>query len=572
MNTKHRRLDSILHFIERNPISDRFILKLTLLVLIGSLLSIGLSFNNNYVSEIPTNGGIIVEGVVGIPRFVNPVLAVTRADQDTSALIYGGLLKLSPEGTLVENIAEKVELQPDGRTYHVTLRNDVVFHDGTPLTARDVAYTYALIQNPNLKSPLRGNWNGVLVEELSEQELNIVIKEPYTPFIENFTVGILPRHIWDELPIEQFPFSQHNTEPIGTGPFKITSVKRDRSGLINSYELSAFSESLQPPKIDTFIVRFYQNESLLEEAFKHGDIMNTSNLVPPALSEVETSGARVVEEPLPRLFSVFLNQNRSTVLRDLSVRKALSQAIDRTELVNEVLDGFGVPSTTPVPPRKNAIESVSTSTASSTDVSPADILEAGGWRKNEDGAWQKNINDEPITLTVTIATVNSPVFEETANFIAEAWKDIGVLVSVEQFEQADLLQGVIRPRNFEALLFGTDLSRFVDLYPFWHSSQKDDPGLNVSQYANIEVDDLLEISRTSTSTKGRDEALEEIVSIIDKDLPAIFLYTPTFTYVVNNNISISPLTGIDRSYERFSNVSDWHVETGELWPFFHTEK
>lgn len=569
---KTHRLDTILYFIERNPISDRFFLKLTFLVFFVTLLWLGLSFNEGYIFETPTDGGTIIEGVVGIPRFVNPILAVTRADQDMTALVYGSLLRLSPDGALAPHVAESIELQPDGRTYHVTIRKDVVFHDGTPLTARDVAYTILLIQNPNLKSPLQGNWNDVLVEELGEYELNVVIAEPYAPFIENFTVGILPRHIWDELPIEQLPFSQHNTEPIGSGPFKITSVKRDSTGLINAYELSAFNEAIDPPRIDTFIVRFYQNETLLVSAFNSDSIMNSSYLPQESMREVANNGTQIIEEPLPRVFAIFLNQNRSTALRDPAVRRALSAAIDRQMLVDTVLDGFGVPSSSPVPPSKNEVESFSTSSATSSIMNPDEILEAGGWETGPQGNWQKTFDEEPITLSVTIATANTPSFEETANAIATAWREIGVLVSIEQFEQADLLQGVIRPRNFEALLFGNDLSRSVDLYPFWHSSQKDDPGLNVSQYTNIEVDSLLETARSSTDQAERTEALQGIRTILSKEVPAIFLYVPTFTYVVNDHINVSEMRGITRPYERFANVSEWHVETGELWPIFYTEK
>jgi peptide/nickel transport system substrate-binding protein len=177
----------------------------------------------------PVAGGSITEGIVGIPRFVNPVLAVTRADQDMSALLYSGLMKINEEGVLVPDMAESVTVSDDGRTYNVLVRRDTRFHDDTPLTARDVAFTIGLIQNPDLKSPLRGNWAGVTVEEISEYELNIVLDEPYTPFIENFTVGIIPRHIWSSLPIEQVPFSQRNTRTNRVRPICYQKGRPQRS-------------------------------------------------------------------------------------------------------------------------------------------------------------------------------------------------------------------------------------------------------------------------------------------------------------------------------------------------------
>lgn len=565
------RLDKLLLFTERNPIGDRFLLKLTVLVAVTSLFFIGLAINKQYISQTPANGGTIVEGVIGTPRFVNPVLAVTRADQDMSALIYSGLLKLGPDGTLVEEVAEEITLQPDDRTYHIKLREDVVFHDGHPMTARDVAYTIALIQNPNLKSPLQGNWDNVLVEELSEYELNVVVDEPYAPFIENFTIGILPRHIWDALPIEQLPFSQYNTEPIGSGPFRITEVKRNTGGLINSYTLTAFSAALEPPKIDRLIMRFFQNAGELQLAFENQEIMNTASLPPTALGEIERFDAEIIQEPLPRLFSIFLNQNRSSALRDKRVRQALSLAIGRQELVDTVLNGYGIPSTSPVPPQLSKVESDSFASTTTTPNDPIALLKQAGWNQNSDDNWQKTIDQETITLSVTISTVNTPTFEATANAVADDWRALGVLVRIEQFEQADLLQGVIRPRNFEALLFGNDLSRSFDLYPFWHSSQKDDPGLNVAQYTNADVDALLETMRINSSSEERLVALKRTEEIIADEVPAIFLYVPTFTYVVSSDISLAPLTNIDRPHERFSNISDWHVETQNLWPIFNTE-
>ena len=570
--TRPNRLDRILYFIESSPISDRWLLKLIIIALLGSLLSIGLRVNDSFTAEAPTSGGTIVEGVVGIPRFVNPVLSVTRVDQDMSALIYGGLMKIDPEGKLEPYIAESIELQEDGQTYHIKLKDNVHFHDGSLLTARDVAYTIALIQNPNLKSPLQGNWDGVLVEELGEYELNVVIEEPYTPFLENFTVGILPRAIWDELPIEQLPFSQHNTEPIGAGPFKISNLKRDNSGLIESYELTAFNEAIERPKIDSFVMHFYQNEEKLTEAFETGEIMNTTGLPSHIVKEAKSDGAQVIEQPLPRVFAIFLNQNRSTVLRDKAVRRALSAAIDRGGLIDDVLDGFGVPTTSPVPPGFIAIESSSTTIAStSTDPTPEEILETAGWHKTTEGSWKKTIDEEEVVLSVTIATANTPTFERTANAVATAWQQLGVEVSVEQFEQADLLQGIIRPRNFQALLFGADLSRSIDLYPFWHSSQKDDPGLNVSQYTNIEVDDLLETIRTSRDEEEVHQSIAAVEDTISDDLPAIFLYVPNLVYLVDENITVGSLKGVSKPHERFSNIEDWHVETGSLWPIFNTE-
>jgi len=533
-----------------------------------------LSFiNMQYLTSVPSNGGTIVEGIVGTPRFVNPVLAITRADHDMVALIYSGLIKLNADGELVPDLAESIEVSEDGRTYHVTLKQNVRFHNGSTLTARDVAYTIALIQNPDLKSPLRGNWDGVLVEELGEYELNIVLEEAYPPFMENLTVGILPRELWDELPTEQLPFSQNNTQPIGTGPYEVQDVLRNKSGLINAYKLTASTHSAEKPNIDTLVFNFYQNEEELLKELKDKQIAGTPSLSPESLEKIDTDTYTIIEKPLPRTFSIFFNQNRSTTLRDAAAREALNTAINRTELINEVLFGHGIPITSPVPPGFITLESKDTSptltAANDNKIDQAKtILRNGGWTQTDQGAWEKEIDDETVSLSVTLTTANTELFDNTANFIAGQWEALGVQVRVEQFEQTDLVQAIIRPRSFEALLFGNDIGRSVDLYPFWHSSQKDDPGLNIARYTNIDTDALLVKIRTETDQAVRSQLITEFTDIIASELPAIFLYAPTFSYVLDKRVTTVDFVALSKPSERFANIAQWHMTANKLWPVF----
>lgn len=244
-----RLLDRLLGTIEITPPSDRLLLRALFFATLFSGIWLLFSINQAYTEETPVYGGVLREGIIGTPRFVNPALAITRADQDVTALIYSGHLKISPDGTLVPDVAESITVSEDGLTYNIVVRNDITFHDGAPLTAKDVSYTIRLIQDPDLKSPLRGNWADVTIEEIGEFELNVVLAEPYAPFIENFLVGIMPQHLWGALPIEQLPFSQLNTEPVGSGPFSLTRAERDASGLIERYILSANRTARTVPKL-----------------------------------------------------------------------------------------------------------------------------------------------------------------------------------------------------------------------------------------------------------------------------------------------------------------------------------
>lgn len=573
---KYSFMDRLLHMIEGKKPSDRLILRVLLFVTIASGIYYLININNSLVITTPTKGGSLVEGIVGIPRFVNPALAITRADQDVAAIIYSGLLKIDESGKLVPDLAESITTSEDGTEYTITLKKDRYFQDGHPITASDVVFTIELIRDPDLKSPLRGNWNDVTLQEVGEYELKVVLTEAYYPFIENFTVGIMPKHIWGNLPIEQLPFSNYNTEPIGSGPFMIAKVNRDASGLISGYILKpSTAQADVEANLSTVEFKFFQNESFLLEALENGEINSTVFLPSDTTAKLDSERFKIISLPLPRIFGIFINQNRSVALRDKAARSALNVAIDRKQIVDEVLGGYGVPTTKPIVTEHRALLLEDTvleeEQSTSTPFSAEEILIRGGWKKNNNGLWEKKIDQATEILAVTIRTGNSDLFNKVANMVAEDWRKLGVEVQVEQYEQTGLVQSVIRSRDFQALLFGLDMNRLQDLYPFWHSSQKDDPGLNISQYTNVTVDRLLEKAKTTQDENEQQKILDEISEIITSETPAIFLFAPSLTYVIDKEIQNAQMTRLGRPSDRFMNITDWHARTDIVWPIFQQD-
>lgn len=567
-------VDGLISHIELVPASDRLILRVFFFAIIASLIATLFILNRDNTSLVATRGGVITEAILGTPRFINPALAITRADQDVTALVYSGLMKINDEGNLVPDLAESVTVSEDGLTYNIVMRQDARFHDGTQVSAKDVAYTIRLVQDPDLKSPIRGNWSDVVVEEIGDFELNIVLDEPYAPFIENFTLGVMPSHLWSNLPIEQLPFSQLNTEPIGSGSFYIKQTNRDTTGLVSSYALAAFKENPETAKITAFELKFFVNESDILDAMKAGNVDNTAYISADNLSLIDTDMFRVIETPLPRVFGVFFNPNRSSILLDDSAREALSVAIDRAALISNSLSGHGVPIFGPTLSSDIGLESKDGTedvSASSSIELAQEILENGGWTQSSIGFWEKSIDKVDTTLSITIRTSNTPLFTAVLEQVVEDWEALGVEVTTEQFEQTGLVQSVIRPRDFEALLFGLDMSRSYDLYPFWHSSQKDDPGLNIAQYTNLSVDALLEDARTEQNQTERVRLLNEASNIIASEVPAVFLFQPHFTYVVSNRVTMPTIGHIGKSSERFSNTLEWHTKSDTLWPIFQDD-
>lgn len=550
--------------------SDRLLLGVLLIVFLVSALWSLFLLNRQFLIDVPVEGGTLIEGSIGSPRFINPVLAITRADHDLVALTHSGLLRLTPEGTLDNDLAESVTISDDGLVYNVILKQDRRWHDGTPVTAEDVAFTIGLIQKPELKSPLRGNWSGVSVELINRYEINFVLENPYAPFSENLTVGILPKHIWDTLSDEELPFSQHNIEPVGSGPYTVKEITRNPAGLISEYHLELSPEYSGEANIKDIFIRFYQNEEAVLGALKKGEINATASLSEQWLKDLDRSIFSFVSEPLPRVFSVFYNQNKNPALRDLSARAALETVVDRQELIDRAVEGYGTPTDAPLPPGwlSNISYNETEKTREERQADARAILENGGWQKNANGRWEKKINDIETPLIISLRSGNGPLFEKIASYLSEVWQELGVEVSIELYEQSDLVQTIIRPRDYQALLFGIDIGRSLDLYPFWHSSLREDPGLNVSLYANLTVDQLVSNIRVATSTQARDELIGRFVNEIDKEKPAAFLFTPSFEYVVRSNIETTAMERLQRPSERFSNVTKWHMNRSGVWPIF----
>ena len=522
--------------------------------------------NNTFLTVVPTEGGSLVEGIMGSPRFINPLLAISDADRDLSALVYSGLLKPSSDGTLIPDLADGYTISPDGLTYTFTIREDAVFHDGTPVTAEDVRFTIGKAQDPAIKSPRRASWEGVQVTVEDAQTVVFTLSAPYAPFLENMTLGILPKHIWGHADASEFPFSQFNTEPIGSGPYSINSIKRDTSGIITSYELKAFSDyTLGEPFIKTLTTRFYPNEETLVEAYRSREVEGISGISPQRAAALGAENTTVLRTPLPRIFGVFFNQNKAPVFSDIAVRRALDLALPKQAIVDSVLAGYGSPLEGPLPIGVAAASSSAQSAQEERTRMARTYLEEDGWEQNaETGIWEKD--DAPLAFS--ISTADTPELKEAAEAIAQEWRAFGADVTVKIFEIGDLNQNVIRPRDYESLFFGEIVGRDLDLFAFWHSSQRNDPGLNIALYTNITTDQLLTDARKTLERDARLEKYHAFETELIEDAPAVFVYSPDFLYFIPTRIAGIELGTITAPEERFLNVHQWYVETDRVWTLF----
>jgi peptide/nickel transport system substrate-binding protein len=555
----------------------------------------------------PTSGGHYIEGVVGQPRFINPIYAINDVDRDLTQLTFSGLMKYQNDGSLTNDLIEQYSTN-DWRTFNTTLKNDLFWSDGHPLTADDVIFTIRAIQDSSYKSPHRASWVGIEVTKISDTEIVFKLEKPSVIFLENLTVKIIPRHIWGEIMPQNLVFSQHNLNPITSGPYKIRSINQDRQEYINSINLepNPYYHG-QKPYIHDFSFRFFNKEA---------DVSGVSG------SPVNLNmKANVLN--LPRYFAVFLNPEKNVLFQDNNVRNALNISLDKEQL-------NGQPISSPLLDYENEydLEKAKTILAEagfengvkvikeestfnfSKDLKVGDtgeevrqlqrcliqqkflsgqitgffntetknavidfqeayreeVLAPGGLSRgtgtvsvntrrklNEVCSYQP---ENTANLSFTLHTVDQPRLQKVANWIKDEWSKIGIQVNIETVDIQTLERDIIRTREYEALLFGNALRSFPDLLPFFHSSQTQE--LNLSLYQNKEVDRWLEEAR---STLDNQEIIEKIANKIKEDQPAIFLYTPDYIYYTTHQLKgFSAVTIIDPS-RRFVDIENWHLKT-----------
>ncbi len=565
--------DELSKIIKGFSISEKTLFYFLSIVLISSGLAILNQVNKSLSVQVPTNGSYLKEGIIGSPRFVNPVLAVSDVDHDLTALVYSGLMKSSEDNMPVTDLALGYDISSDGLTYTFTLRDDVYFHDGEKITTDDIEFTINKIQDSTIKSPKRPGFYDVKVEKVDEKNIKFILKKPYSPFLENLTIGIIPKHLWDNLNSDQFSLSQYNVEPIGSGPYKVTkmdTLKKNMLLIPTYYELNAFDKYVgNKPFIEQLIINFYKDEKTLIDAYNKKEIESMNSISPDKIASIKMQkNSRIETSPLPRVFAVFFNQNQSEALAYKEVREALNLSVNRNKIVDDVLSGYGEALYYPIPGGLINNEE-DNNTDGDTDKAIAILTKAGWSLSSTTGIMTKKISKtKTVSLSITISTLNSDDLVKTAKIVKSDWEKIGAQVEIKQFDFGDLQQNIIRPRKFEALLYGEVIGRDLDLFAFWHSSQRNDPGLNIAMYTNAKVDKLLEDARKTLDTSSRITKYKAFSDEIKKDIPAVFLYSPEFIYIVPGKIQGFSLGIITLPYERFLNVGNWYVETNNLWKIF----
>ena len=620
-----------------------------LAIFIASILMLVIDFWFKHTDVVPADGGILIEGVIGQPRFINPIYAEGNdVDRDLTNLVYSGLMKYDANGQLKPDLIKRYDIKEDGKVYEIELKNNVVFHDNTKLTAKDVLFTVKTIQNPDFKSPLLAKWLGIETEILSDTRVRFTLKNPYPGFLENLTIKIMPSHIWQNVSSENFPLSTYNFKPIGSGPYKFSELINTNNGKIKSI---VFDRNIHyynaKPHLTQIRFMFFENETNLMAAANSGMISAIAPPYPQNLNDID--GFNKYSFTMPRYFAIFLNPDNNPILQNRDFRIALAYATDYKAIKEKVLGNQGQIVSSPFLPdifglqtpdniiktdtskakeilsqlgyelkdskwvkvikattqtinqnlsfgaKNSAVNVLQACLAKFPDIYPSgkitglfgeetrqavikfqekypdDILKPAGITKGNGKvgtATRAKLNElcsnAPVTiepLKMTLTTSNDPLLDAMAQEIKSQWETAGIAIEIQVFDINKIKQEIIKNRDYGVLLFGQLLSITPDPFSFWHSTQRNYPGLNLANYNNKKVDKLLEEIRVESNQALRNSILENAQKLLLDDLPAIFLCNPNYIYFVSNKIQgVKPELIADPS-ERFSEIQNWYMYT-----------
>lgn len=502
---------------------------------------------------VPAQGGQFSEGMVGQPEYINPVTAQSEADLSLVKLIYAN----------IPDIADNISSSTDGLTWTVHLKSGLTWQDGQQLTSDDVIFTVQSIQNQDANSPLYASWEGVSVNRVSELELTFTLSNPYAFFMDDLdNLYVVPKHIFADVPPGNWRLSEYNLKPVGSGPYQFASYDEQSDGFISGYHLQAWNGYAgQKPLIENFNVQFFPNTADLLSAFNSGAINGFGDASSDELAGVgrpydlfawRTSG----------YYAIFFNQSKNLALQDPNVRKALSLATDRDELVSQALAGEGVPDYGPIPP--GAPYFASTTVSSSLELA-SETLTNAGWVTSSSSDFRANeIGKVSVPLTVNLTVPDIDFLVKTATLLQSDWQSIGIQTNIATDTPDNIAGNTIVNRTYESLLFGNVLGPSSDLYSFWDSSQRFSPGLNLAIYQNNTVDALIENARQNPSVASRTIEFAEAQQDIVADNPADFLYSSDYLYVTDKSVQgISPDLLVDPS-DISREQTGWYLNTARV--------
>ena len=524
---------------------------------------------------MPARGGTYVEGVAGYPQFINPLFSeLNDLDRDLCALVFEGLTTVNERNEIVPLLAHRWDVSQDGLVYTFYLRDSVRWQDGEPLTADDVLFTVSVLQSPDFPGLpyLAELWRSVDVEKLDRHTVRFTLHAPYTPFLDYTTIGLIPRHVLEDVPGAELDQHDFNYAPIGSGPFLVEELTPEHIVL----RANRYHRMWEQTQLDRVELRFYSSYEDILRAYEAGEVMGISRVLARDIDLVRSDpNLQILSARLSGYSLIFFNLNNpdAPFFQDKRVRQALLYGLDRQALIDKVLGGQGLVIHSPIMPQSWAYNADVEQYAHDPARAEA-LLDRAGWVFPEPE--QELLSEatrlgtqvrmkKGVPLEFSLMTNDVPDRVALAYAIAAQWEAIGVRVHVRAVSMSELAEQHLRPRTFDAVLSQwRSMPPDPDPYPVWHSTQAEGNGQNYGGFVDRDADEAIEVARQLADRGKRTELYHRFQEIFAQEVPAILLYQAVYTFCVDKeirNVQISPMP--DPS-GRFRNITEWAVEQQEV--------
>ncbi|MBP7134541.1 hypothetical protein KBA73_04975 [Patescibacteria group bacterium] len=536
-----------------------------------------------HILSVAATGGTVYEGLIGGPKFINPLYSTPNdVDRDLTGLIYAGLFRINEHFEPVPDLTDHYRWLDNGLTLEIALRQDIRFHDNIPVTADDVIFTYEAVKNPSWRSTLYNVFQNITLVRVDDRTVQFQLEKANPLLLTDLTLGILPAHLWADIPGNTAMLADLNLRPIGAGPYRASSFTRDSKGSILSYTLERFSSYHGiHPHIDSWQFRFFPDRTTALQALKNAQIDSLAFIPWNEAAALKDDRVQRNTIQLPQETIAFFN-TKETLLKDEALRAILARSIDRAEL-NDLLKMHASLIDSPFP----FLAMVST-TAPLNLEEAREALTKLGWVLNpEDNIRHLSVTPPPIpstkkggkptvlpavaststpALSLTINVADQPDLVQVADYLRTRWSLLGIRVTVISKDPDTLLKDAFADRgSYQILISNILLSPSQDLSPFWKSSQATGQGLNLSNSVDKDIDASLDRIRLATSTETLTAARTQIIKSITAHTPALFLARPAYTYLVNKRIKGVSDMSIARPADRLLEAMNWYISSTWVW-------
>jgi peptide/nickel transport system substrate-binding protein len=516
-------------------------------------------------SNQPVAGGAYSEAVVGAPVRFNPLLdQYNPIDYDVDRLVYCSLVRFDNRGLPYGDLAETWGISQDGKVYNFSIRPNARWHDGQPVTADDIIFTVDLLRNDSLPIPedIRAFWKQMEVEVLDEKTLQFRLPEPFSPFLDYLSFGILPKHVLENIAPEDLKNAPFNLQPVGCGPFRFENLSV-QDGNINGLTLAAFKDYFgNKPFLEKIEFRFFPDSKSAMAAYLQGEVMGISSITPDLLPEaLQNPNLNVYTGRMPRLFLVYLNLDNPDLpfFKDLEVRRALYMGINRQWIIDRLLGGQGIAANGPIFPESWAAYEGSQNV--SYDPQQAiEILRRAGYTFPAEGG--KARTKDGVALAFELDYPDQAPYGDIASKLKQDWERLGVEVTLNPVPYDSLLKDYLEPRTYQASLVDLDFTRSPDPdpYPFWHQAQITS-GQNYAQWDDRQVSEYLEQARVLVDLDERIKRYRNFQVRFATEQPALPLFYPVYSYGVDRRVSGISMGPLYDPSDRFANILNWYLKT-----------